>query len=100
MPTFGRPSLFTVFKLWALHSIMCYSGSESWLTRSLFAEQATQTIKQTTGMKTQEAKAKASETAPEMQGKAQEMAGEAKGKGVSIHPLLHIEGVIQLDNGC
>lgn len=46
------------------------------------AEQASQAIKQTAGMKTQEAQAKASGTAPDMQGKAQEMAGEAKGKGL------------------
>lgn len=38
-------------------------------------------------MKTEEAKAKASESAPGMQGKAQEMAGEAKGKSTSF---LHL----------
>lgn len=37
-------------------------------------------------MKTQEAKAKASEAAPEMKGKAQEMAGEAKGKASETAP--------------
>jgi uncharacterized protein YjbJ (UPF0337 family) len=43
-------------------------------------------MKQTTGMKTEQAKAKASEAAPEMKGKAHEMAGEAKGKASETAP--------------